>query len=155
VARRLEDFVGTYTIRHGEGSFGVVETGFLLCIGTGLNGDPVPDGVRIGVTVVDPRTGRQVLPAEGNPPAFAYLVDGSLNGSTYWLDDQRLPLLLSYQISLWTVRKPDGSLYKAPSIMISLGDPQNAGVWGADDDTGAEGGAPPVPKSGAGGASAR
>lgn len=136
MARSLEEFVGTYTIRHGQGSFGIVQRGYLLCIGTGTYGDPQPDGVRVGVAVVDSATSTRVLPAEGNPPAFAYLVDGTLNGSTYWLEDRELPVLLSFQISLLTLRQPDGTLYRAPSIMISVGDPQNAGVWGADDEGG-------------------
>lgn len=136
MARRLEDFVGTFTIRHGQGSFGIVERGYHLCIGTGTYGDLQPDGVRVGVAIVDPETSKRVLPAEGNPPAFAYLVDGTLNGSTYWLEGEELPVLLSFQIALLTLRQPDGSLYRAPSIMISVGDPQNAGVWGADDEGG-------------------
>lgn len=133
--RTLRDFSGKYTIRCGEGLFGIVEVGYWLCLGTGEYGDPVSDGIRIGVSIVDPKTGVRVLPKEGNPPAFAYLVEGSLNGSTYWLEDQALPKILAYQISLMTTALPDGKLYKAPSIMITIGDPQNAGVWGADDDS--------------------
>lgn len=136
MTRTLEDFTGTYTIRHGQGVFGMVQRGFHLSIGTGSQGDPQPDGTRVGVAIVDPGTGQRVLPAEGHPPAYAYLVDGTLNGSTYWLDGEALPQLLTYQVSLLTATLPDGGLYKAPSIMISIGDPQNAGVWGADDEGG-------------------
>jgi hypothetical protein len=136
VAHTLEDFVGTYTIRHGEGQFGIIEVGFLLCIGTGDYGDPQPDGVRVGVAIVDPGSRTRVLPAEGQPAVFAYLVDGTLNGASYRVEGDDPPQLLSFQIALLTARLPDGGLYKAPSIVISIGDPQNAGVWGADDDGG-------------------
>lgn len=133
MARTLEEFTGTYTIRNGQGSFGIIESGFRLSIGTGAHLDPAPDGIRVGISIVD-REGRRVLPEGDHPPAFAYLVDGTLNGSTYWLDP--VPQLLAYQISLYTLRLPDGGTYKAPAIIISIGDPQNAGVWGADDEGG-------------------
>lgn len=133
MARTIEEFVGKYTIRHGQGNFDIVEDGFLLCIGTGGFGDPKSDGVKVGISIVNPQNRQRVLPVEGNPPTFAYLVEGTLNGSSYWLEDSELPQLLAYQISLMTSILPNGGLYRAPSIMISIGDPENAGVWGADD----------------------
>lgn len=134
MAHTLEDFVGTFTIRHGQGRFGVVDVGDRLLIGTGEHGAAPPDGIRVGVAIVDP-DGQPVLPAAGDLPAFAYLVEGTLNGSTYWQVDERLELM-TYQISLLTMRLRDGSLYRAPTLMVTIGDPQNAGVWGADDDGG-------------------
>lgn len=136
MARTLDDFVGTFTIRQGMGDFGVLQIDNLLCIGTGSYGDPVSDGIRIGVAIVNAATRERVLPAEGNPPAYAYLADGCLNGSTYWLQDQELPQPLVYQISLMTLIQPDGGLFKAPTLRIFIGDPQSAGVWGADDESG-------------------
>lgn len=135
MAHTLEDFVGTYTIRYGQGKIGIVEVGNLLYIGTGAYGDSEPDGIRVGLAIVEPQASTRVLPAEGHPPALAYLVDGTLNGSGYWLDEQQMPQLLAYQVSLMTLRKPDGGIYKAPSIIITIGDPDNAGVWGADDES--------------------
>lgn len=137
MAHTLEDFVGIYHIRHGEGSFELIHSGYKLCIGTGTCGDPKPDGIRIGLAIFNPNPENPgpVLPAAGNPPAFAYLVDGTLNGSGYWINDLGLPELLTYQVSLMTLRKPDGGIYKAVSIIITIGDPDNAGVWGADDES--------------------
>ena len=139
MVRTLEDFVGTYTIRYGAENrdFTIrVRPGFLLAIGTGAYGDPESDGIRVGVSVYDPDQNERVVPAVGNPPALAYLVDGTLNGSSYWPDpdDGNQLKLLSYQISLLTTTTDDGGLFKAPSIMITIGDPETAGVWGADDD---------------------
>lgn len=140
MSRTLDDFVGSYVIRHGQGAFDIVKRGYRLLIGTdkdgGGYGDMPPDGIKVGVAIINQSTGERVLPAPGNPPAYAYLVEGSLNGSTYWLGDQQLPVLLAYQVSLMTLTKSDGTIYKAPSIMIVLGDPENAGVWGADDESG-------------------
>lgn len=132
----LEDFAGTFTIRHGDGELGLVQKGNLLCIGTGKHDDPPSDGIKIGVTVFDPESGRQVIPAEGHPPNYAYLVDGTLNGSSYWLGGEQLPQPLSYQISLMKTIRTDGTLFKAPTVKITIGDPESVGVWGADDDTG-------------------
>ncbi len=130
----LQDFVGKYTVRHGQGACGLIEVGNLLCMGTGEYGDPEPDGIRIGISIVDPNARIRTMPPESMPPVYAYLVDGTLNGSSYWLEGHPVPVILTYQISLLSTRMPDGGLYKAPSIMISVGDPQNAGVWGADDE---------------------
>jgi len=105
-------------------------------VGTGTAGDPQPDGIRVGLAIVDPATRQRVLPVEGNPPVFAYLVDGTLNGSSYWLEGEELPQLLAYQVSLFVVRTASGGLYKAPTLTITIGDPENAGVWGADDESG-------------------
>ncbi len=145
--RSLEDFQGTFTIRHGSGSFRLpdgsplIQKGFQLCIGTGQYNDPVSDGIRIGVSIIDPDKRQSVLPTEGNPPAFAYLAEGALNGSSFYLEGQMLglgnkPLLLSYQISMMTLASASDGVYRAPSIMVTVGDPQNAGVWGADDGAG-------------------
>lgn len=135
MARSLEDFVGTYTIRHGQGSLEMIQRGYKLCIGTGTHGDPQPDGIRVGLAIVEPPAQR-VLPPPDQPPVFAYLVDGTLNGSAYWLGDQQKPQLLTYQISLMTLRELDGGVYNAVTILVSIDDPQNAGVWGADDESG-------------------
>ncbi len=138
--RTLEDFTGRYTIRYGAESehFQIqIEKGYYLSIGTGQYGDPESDGIRVGVAIVNPDKRKRVLPEEGHPPALAYLVDGTLNGSTYWsLPDTQDLLLLSYQISLLTTSLTNGGLFKAPTIMITVGDPETAGVWGADDSGG-------------------
>jgi len=135
MARTLKEFVGSYKIRHGQGAFGIIEKDYLLCIGTGRYGDPKPDGLRIGISIVDPKSRERVLPKEGHPPTFAYLVDGTLNGTSYWLEGEKLPRLLTYQVALFMVRTKDDGFYRAPSLMITIGDPHNAGVWGADDDS--------------------
>lgn len=144
MARALEDFVGTFTIRQGEGSELrdgkiLIRKDYLLCIGTGQYGDPVSDGIRVGISIVDPETRQRVLPQEDSPPTFAYLVDGTLNGSSYWLGDKELPALLAYQVSLMMATLPDGGAYRAPTLRITIGDPENVGVWGADDDSGGGG----------------
>ena len=135
MARILKEFCGKYTIRHGEGSFGIVERGFDLYIGTGEYGDLPPDGVRVGLAIVNPATGARVLPTEGSPSILAYLVDGTLNGSSYHLEGKELPQLLGYQISLQVFHTSNG-IQKLATITITIGDPQNAGVWGAEDSSG-------------------
>lgn len=139
MAKLLSEFVGTFTFRHGDSSLHpsgapLIRPGFLLCLGTGKYQDPQPDGIRIGLSVVDPNTGKRTLPAEGHPPAFAYLVDGTLNGSTYWLADQMIPELMSYQISLLTLyQDANKPAYRSATMNVTIGDPRNAGVWGAED----------------------
>jgi hypothetical protein len=138
MARTIDDFVGIYHVRHGQGSIStaagspLIEPGYLLAIGSGAYGDPPSDGIKVGVAVVDPQSRQRILPAEGNPPAYAYFGEGTLNGSTYWLVSESLPELLAFQISLMTLTTPTDN-YKAVSLMIVIGDPENAGVWGADD----------------------
>lgn len=132
----LHDFVGTYTIRHGSGSLGpegssVISVGNRLAIGEG-RGVPKADGIKVGVAILDP-DGEFVLPAPKHPPFFAYCVEGTLNGSAYWFGDSEIPQLMSFQISLCTLKLAGGGTYKAPSILVTIGDPDNAGVWGADD----------------------
>ncbi len=144
--RSIDDFVGTFTIRHGDGNLSnldstpLIQAGYWLCVGTGNHGDVPSDGVKVGVAIVDPDTGQRVLPAEGSPSAFAYISDGTLNGSSYWLDGSSIglpnrPLLLAYQISLMTSTTEDGGQYNALTILVSIGDPENAGVWAADDQS--------------------
>jgi len=88
------------------------------------------------VAILD-QDNQRILPAKDQPPAYAYLVGGTLNGSTYWTDPlNEKPVLLTYQISLLTMRLEGGELFRSPALTISLGDPQNAGVWGAEDTGG-------------------
>lgn len=137
MAHTLDEFVGTYTIRHGQGTLDLVRAGYLLSIGTGAYGDPAPDGIKVGVSIVDPSTRQRVVPKDGNGiEAYAYLVDGTLNGCTYFLEGEKQNQLVSFQIGLMVMDLPSGGQYKAPTLMISVGDPENAGVWGADDETG-------------------
>ncbi|MCG8459480.1 MAG: hypothetical protein MI919_24645 [Holophagales bacterium] len=138
MAIEIQDFVGQYTIRYGSGNFDQIQVGYELYIGTGLHDDMQSDGIRVGVSIVDPSTGTRVLPV-GNNTAFAYLVDGTLNGSTFFDADPSSgegPQLLTYQVSLLQLRTRYNQLVKAPSIMVMSDDPRNAGVWGADDQGG-------------------
>jgi len=132
MARTLEDFVGQYVIRHGSGALGYVQQHYWLCIGTGAYGDPPPDGTKVGVSLVDPKERVRVLPQAGLPPVYCYLVDGSLNCSGY-LPGENGMLPFEIQISLFKITQK-GSAYRAPYFIMTVGDPQNAAVWGADDN---------------------
>lgn len=143
MVRSIDDYVGTFTIRNGSesltavtGTTPLVQIGYWLCIGTGDFGDPPPDGTKVGLSIVDPNSRQRILPAEGFPPVYAYMNDGTLNGSSYWIDGQALPQLLAYQVSLMTMITANTGLYKTVSILITVGDPENAGVWAADDQSG-------------------
>jgi hypothetical protein len=135
MARSLEDFVGSYTIRNGTGTYSnqdTIELGYQLYIGTNSGfGDVASDGTRIGMAIVNGTTA--VLPVNTNNPIYLYLVDGTLNGSTTSLPGVSGPVQMVFQISLLTVQLP-GKTYKALSLLTVEGDPENAGVWGADDD---------------------
>jgi hypothetical protein len=135
----LKSFQGSYKIRFGSQTelFPTrIEPGFTLLIGTDPRNAPESDGIRVGVAILD-QDNQRILPPEGQPPAYAYLVGGTLNGSTYWTDPlNEKPVLLTYQISLLTMRLEGGDLFRSPTLTISLGDPQNAGVWGAEDTGG-------------------
>lgn len=129
--RTLNEFVGEYTVRHAAGQ-GIITAGDRLFIGTGLHEDPKSDGMKVGVTILD-AAGIQKLPLPTRPPALFFFVDGTLNHSGY-LEDPTQPLNL--QISLYTYITDGGGLYRAAYGITSYGDPENVGVWGADDGGG-------------------
>ena len=139
MARSLDDFTGVYTIKNGTGNYSGVQTieiGYKVYIGTDSKyGDVESDGTRIGLAIVDRQ--RRVLPVSTENPIYAYLVDGTLNGSTSSLPGSSLEgEQLVFQISLLTLQLPADQKFRALSLLTVLNDPENAGVWGADDDSG-------------------
>lgn len=134
MARSLEAFEGRFKIRNGGGVVGGIQRGDYLCIGTGEDGALKSDGVRTGISIVSGESGRRIVPALDDPPAFAYLVDGSLNGDSFLHVDTKLVPMV-FQVAMLEMRTPQGSRYRSPTLSITLGDPYNAGVWGADDES--------------------
>ena len=142
MANNLDDFVGIYTVTHGSGNLAdpspssppLMAIGYKVYVGMGSRYlDMAPDGTRIGVAIVDDQ-GQRVLPDTANP-IYAYLVDGTLNGSTSSIPGTNLNhQQLVYQISLMVIQLGADLRYRAVSIMTVLGDPENAGVWSAEDD---------------------
>ena len=139
MARSLDDFTGIYTIKNGTGNYSgsqTIEIGYKVYIGTDSKyGDVESDGTRIGLAIVDGQ--RRVLPVSTENPIYAYLVDGTLNGSTSSLPGSSLEgEQLVFQVSLLTLQLPADQKFRAVSLLTVLNDPENAGVWGADDDSG-------------------
>ena len=139
MARSLDDFTGIYTIKNGTGNYSgsqTIEIGYKVYIGTDSKyGDVESDGTRIGLAIVDRQ--RRVLPVSTENPIYAYLVDGTLNGSTSSLPGSSLEgEQLVFQVSLLTLQLPADQKFRALSLLTVLNDPENAGVWGADDDSG-------------------
>jgi len=134
MARTLEDFVGTFTVQYGGGKLGIVQQAYWLCIGTNQHGDPPPDGMKVGVSLVDPAGGERILPGKDLPAFFCYLVDGSLNGSGFQPDSDGVLTAFEIQISLYKKILPDKSLFRTAYFTLTVGDPDNTAVWVAEDD---------------------
>lgn len=134
MARTLEDYVGKYTVQFGGGALGIVQKDYWLCIGTGLFTDPPPDGTKVGVSLVDPQGKVRVLPKPDLPAAFCYLVDGSLNCSGFQPDADGKMVAFEIQISLYKKVLQNRGVFRTAYFVLTVGDPDNVAVWGADDN---------------------
>jgi hypothetical protein len=128
----VKDFVGTYTVRQGTISSGgspkLVDLNDTIQIGVGQASPPTlqPDGVvTVGLAVL---ANGSVKPLESNWPnpmelSFDQNQLRFARGETGVGLEQMVITLL-----------PVGANYRAIAGNVVVGDPQQAGVWGADDD---------------------
>jgi len=125
--KSIHSFVGEFKIRNGSG-VGVVQTGDSLYIGTGRHFAPPIDGDRVGVAVWA-EDGTRRFPAIDEPAYFHFRGD-RLEFESRSLDGVEMRIVLS----LFQIRRDDGSLYRAPYGLVVIGDPDQVGAWGADDN---------------------
>ena len=141
------DFIGQYKMTQGSRDLDVgdrtlrkfVDVGDKLYIGTGTHNDPIlqNDGT-LGVTIWN--QDGQKFPENNGVALFSYETGRLSFTGTY----DGLPL--SFVISLYRA-SVTGGLYKAPYGVVTWGDPDQVGAWGAEDDVdeGGGGGGGPQP----------
>jgi hypothetical protein len=133
----IDDFVGEYTIKTGGGAGPVIQPGQRLYVGTGTHGDPPPDAGAVGVSIYtseETPPQQPVFPRDPSvdPAIFDFQEEtSSLAFEGSWLDGssgRRRPLYVQISLS-----RPPGRGYRAPYAMVLVGDPDQVGTWGADD----------------------
>jgi len=124
----IHSFVGQYTIRNGSGVGNIIETGDTLYIGTGIHRAPPVSGNRVGVSIFAP-DGSQRFPLGDEPAYFTFLGQKLKHKTT-----SDVGLTMTVVVSLYQEKRQDDSLYRAPYGLVLLGDPDQVGAWGADDN---------------------
>lgn len=128
VGTTIHSFVGKYTIRNGSGVGNIIHTGDTLYIGTGGHFAPPVEGNRVGVSVFA-EDGTRLFPPRDEPAYFRFL-GHQLMSEIASEDGDTMQIV----VSLFQERRDDGVLYKAPYGLILVGDPDQVGAWGADDN---------------------
>ncbi len=126
--KSIHSFVGHYTIRNGSGVGDVVRSGDTLYIGTGHHFAPPVDGDRVGVSIFA-EDGTRRFPAI-EEPAYFHFRGGRLEFESRDVDGVKMTIVLS----LYQTRRTNGTLYRAPYGLVVVGDPDQVGAWGADDN---------------------
>jgi len=124
----IQSFVGEFTIRNGSGVGNVIQSGDTLYIGTGSHLAPPIDGNRVGVSIFAD-DGNRRFPSQEEPAYFTFR-GGRLEYESPTVDNVRMTIVLS----LYQTRRDDGTTYRAPYGLVVIGDPDQVGAWGADDN---------------------
>lgn len=133
----IADFCGSFRVRQGSvtpepRSQRLVEVDSWVYIGTGEHNDPPPevvDGVPVVGVAFCYRDGTPNFPAEGAPPARFVFEQGCLHFRTEYESQP-----LCFQLSLYVdERGASGHVYRAPYGVLVWTDPDQVGVFGADD----------------------
>ena len=124
----IQSFVGEFVIRNGSGVGNVIEAGDTLYIGTGNHLAPPVDGNRVGVSIFAD-DGNRRFPSEERPAYFTFR-GGRLEFESPSVDGLQMTIVLS----LYQAQRNDGTFYRAPYGLVVLGDPDQVGAWGADDN---------------------
>ncbi|MEM7351956.1 MAG: hypothetical protein AAF657_14245 [Acidobacteriota bacterium] len=136
-------FLGAYKLKWGNGGIGALQAGYKVYIGTGDHFAPPPrlvdvgDGTyatQVGVSIFSVgQDGAEALLLPQQDAAWFTYQEGTLVFSGEIEFQGRLqPLWM--QISLFEVPFPDEP-YKGIHFMVTGGDPEQVGAWGADDDS--------------------
>lgn len=136
----IYDFIGQFTMTQGSRDITVggrtlqkfIEAGDKLYVGTGTHNDPVvqSDGT-LGVTIWN--QDGQKYPENDGVAYFSHKLGRLSHLGTY--DGQPLSLVISlYRASVV------GGLYRAVYGVVTWGDPDQVGAWGAEDDVDEGGG---------------
>jgi len=132
LANNIAHFVGVWTVRYVAGAEPWLQAGWQLFLGTGTAGDPAPylggDGNPcLGVTVKDDKGDVQLTGGGGAQPIALMFLDGELRWNGF---HEGKPLRL--YLSLATGEAPGGVPFAFLYGSTVWGDPDQAGVWGAD-----------------------
>lgn len=148
----IYDFIGRFKLTQGTRDIQLadgqvlrdfVTEGDQLFIGTGTHNDHIlqSDGT-VGVTVW--QDGQQKFPANDGTASF------KIDGGRLSFDGRFAGQPLKFLISLYRA-SVTGGVYRALYGVITWGDPDQVGAWGAEDDVDEEeGGSGPVETSPAG-----
>ncbi len=144
MATKIDDFIGTYTIRAGGGGEDpnrptLVQVSQKLYIGTGTHGDPPPANDRIGASIFTSDGASPVFPEDpSKDPAWFTFQDGSLSFQGSWQDGSTgliRPLHAAISLVVLPPKNQGDPPYRAPYGVILLADPDQVGSWGADDQS--------------------
>ena len=133
----IGDFIGNYTVRHvsTQNPDPLLELNGKFCIGTGEHGDTLPkltDGgfIVAGFSVLD-STGNVLFSSqdETGAPLELALVESNLRWVGYY---KARPLRI--YISEYKITSPGGIVTRGIYATNVYGDPEQVGVWGADDN---------------------
>ena len=135
----IGEFIGSYIIRHvsTQDQDPLLEVNGKFCIGTGEHGDTEPkltDGgfIVVGFSVLD-STGNVRFSSQdeqGTPLQLA-LIESTLRWTGFY---QARPLRI--YISEYKITSPGGIVTRGIYATNVYGDPEQVGVWGADDSSG-------------------
>ena len=134
----VEDFIGRYRVKWGAGGLGIVESGYVIYIGTGTHFAPPPklsDDYRtvIGVSIFQQIDGREVMVLPESETAWFAFEAGALNYAGWSLPEDHSPVPTWIQISLVQI-PTESNPYKGIYFVTVGGDPEQVGTWGADDE---------------------